>query len=143
LTLKILKSKENRSSINQKDIRKKQIIEFVSQNPGQTAYSISKYLSLPITSVIEMLNELDEELEIKFEESIEGGRLKKKVFVRTINDFTYTLFNEESLNHPLTKKLIQNSQSKGLEITIKMSDGREIILKPNQDLTDFLDKLNK
>jgi hypothetical protein len=125
----------------QREERKERIVEHIIEYPGETAYSLSKKIGIARSSMISLLNELEEELEIKFEEAVEDGRIKKKVYVRTINDFTYTYFNQESIDHPLTRKLIKNSQMNQVDITIKLVDGSEVILKPDDKLDEFIKSL--
>jgi DNA-binding MarR family transcriptional regulator len=62
-----------------------EVLEYLERHPGSTTYDISKGLSWTAGKVQGCLKRLEDDL--KVEEIVEGGRLKKKFYVKKIEDF--------------------------------------------------------
>ena len=114
----------------------------IEEKPGLTAYSLSKLFGFPLSSTQNLLTELFDELEIKYKEVKEDGRLKKRVYLRTIDDFTHDNFNYETIDHPWTKRLMKGARAQKMEVTFIMPDGSEQILMPDESIEDFKQRVS-
>ncbi|OLS22550.1 MAG: hypothetical protein HeimC2_29240 [Candidatus Heimdallarchaeota archaeon LC_2] len=123
----------------QKERRKEKLLKFIMNNLGETAYSLSKKLEIPRTTILDILNELEGDLQIKYVELIEKGRTKKTIHTRTIDDFHHDRFNFEAINIPLIRRLVENAQRSEIVVTFDMLDGSTKILMPKDDLQKFID----
>lgn len=62
-----------------------QILHFLENNPGSTLYEIAKALKWTTGKVQGSLKRLQDDVKVELVE--EGGRLKKKYYVKKIEDF--------------------------------------------------------
>ncbi len=61
------------------DLRKETIVLYIRDHPNESAYSISKDLNIPCSSLISLLEELEDELEIKSTKIKEQKRREKNL----------------------------------------------------------------
>lgn len=125
----------------EKEERKAKVLEIIKVQPGQTTYSLSRITTIPMSTIRNLVRELDEEFEIKFIEEEENNKLKKKIYIRTVDDFLYTYFNFESIDHPATIRLMKPARTQKVAITFRMPDGFEEILNPNETIEEFKERI--
>lgn len=61
----------------------------------------------------------------------------------TVDDFTHDYFNFETIDHPITKRLMKKARKNGIPITFEMKDGAEEILNPNESVEEFKQRVSK
>lgn len=121
----------------ERERRKEKLMTIIHEKPGETAYSLSILTGLPLSSIQNLLNELENELEIKYVFRNEKGREKKAVYITTIDDFIHDRFNFEVIDHQWTKRLMKSARKQKLPITFEMNDGSERILQPDESIDEF------
>lgn len=121
----------------EKEKRKVRLLEIIRNQPALTAYSLTKLIGYPLSTIQMLVKELDEELEIKF--IVEGK--KKKIYIRTIDDFYYTYFNFETIDHPATKRLMKSARAEMMDITFRMENRSEHKLQPTESIEQFKKRL--
>lgn len=126
----------------QRGKRKEQLLNKIRMKPGETAYSLSKLIDIPLSSIQNLLNELEEELEIKIVETKEKGRIKKTAYIMGIDDFIHDFFNFVTIDHPTTIRLMKNARKNKKPITFAMPDGSEQILMPNESIESFIKRVS-
>ena len=126
----------------EREHKKRELFKFIRDNPGETAYSITKKTKLRLTSVQELLKELEEDLEIKIETITDNNRIKRIVRAMTLYDLTYDYFLFANMQNPKIKdrviKQAKMTQEKGIDIQIEMEDGQVVILSPDQPIEKFI-----
>lgn len=65
----------------------KELLDYLRKNPGKTIYDISKNLNWSTGKVQKALHRTESNL--KIEQNIEGGRLKKKYYIIDNSDIYY------------------------------------------------------
>jgi len=62
-----------------------QLLHYLEENPGKTLYEIAKALNWSTGKVQGSLRRLEDDLRVEIVE--EGGRLKKRYYVKKVEDF--------------------------------------------------------
>lgn len=111
-----------------------QLYDFLEDHSGETAYSLSNKLTLPLGTVQSLLEDLEKEKLIKIIPQIEKGRLKKKAYVMGFDDYNFVDYHESELNDPLIQKLLEKTRGKGISVFIYRKDGSKIELKTEKQI---------
>ncbi|MHA2252052.1 MAG: hypothetical protein ACXAD7_16935 [Candidatus Kariarchaeaceae archaeon] len=131
-----------KSKAKEKEKRKRELRANIKKFPGETAYSLHRKLNLPLKSIQNLVNELAEDLEIKFIENTEDGRLKKMIYATTIYDFTWDYYIYNNFLNPKLRarelKMATLAQERGVKIQIEMDDESVITLFPSDSILEFL-----
>ncbi len=134
----VLKDKRDKN----RERRLEDICDYIEEHPGVTAYELVKvnHLKLKKETTRQDLIELERKGDIIIEEEEVEGRIRKKAFLRPLNQYYFTTFEEEELELKVNRKSIKRSQEAGYEITIIMKDKRKIKILPNESLVEKLGK---
>ena len=123
-----------------KERRLEDIYEYIEEHPGVTAYQLSKvkYLNLNKETARQSLMELEQKGDIFLVEEIVEGRRRKNAFLKPLDEYIFTEFNEANLKLPEIQSLVQKARRAGYEIIIIRNDGSKISILPNESLDQKL-----